>query len=109
MEAKAGENGFNFGFDARRVEVFEGEVDLAHLFEGFGVRAGTRIESFEFCFELFEFFLEFLCFAKSGFGFFVDGFAFDMNPFLREITDAVVLGFGDFATIRLENSADALH
>ena len=48
-------------------------------------------------------------FGEGGFGFIVERDAGDMDPFLGEVADAVVLGLVDFSAIWLKGPTDALH
>ena len=50
-----------------------------------------------------------LGFGESGFGFLVERDALDVDAFLREVADAVMLGFVDFPGVGLQDAADAFH
>ena len=109
FEAQSAEDGLDFGAHAGGIVAIEEEFKLADFVEEIGERSGSGIEFFEFGSVAVDFFPDGLGFGEGGLGFFEKRDALDVDAFLWEVADAVVLWFGDFTTVGGEDSADALH
>ena len=109
FEAEASEDGLDFGLHAGRIVPVEEEFELADFFKHVGKGRGAGVEVLEFGGVAVDLFLNGLGFGEGGFGFIEEGDALDVDPFLREVADAVVLGLVDFAAVGEQGAADALH
>lgn len=109
LEAQSAENGLDAGPHAGGIVAVELEFQVADFVEEVGVRCGARVEIGEVFFETGHFILNGLGFREGGFRFVVEGDSGNVDSFLREIADAMVLGFVDFPGIGQEDAADAFH
>jgi len=109
FEAKSAEDGLDFWAHAGGVVTIEEELELTDFVEKVGEGGGAGVEVLELGGVAVDVFLDLFGFGESGFGFFVEGDAFDVDAFLGEVADAVVLWFADFAAVWLKGAADALH
>jgi len=84
-------------------------VGLTDFVEKVGEGGGAGVEVLELGGVAVDLFLNGLGFGEGGFCFFVEGDAFDVDAFLWEVADAVVLWFVNFSGVLLEDTADAFH
>ena len=109
LEAESGEDGLDAGLHARGVMAVKEELELADSLKHVGEGRGAGVEFFEFGGVAVDLFLNGLGFGEGGFGFIVERDALDVDAFLGEVADAVVLGLVDFSAIGKKGTADALH
>jgi len=109
LEAESAEDGLNAGTHAGGIVAVELEFELADFIKEIRVWGGTGIEIGEVFFETGHFFLNGLGFSEGGFDFVIERNPGDVDAFLREVANAVVLRFIDLSGVGGEDSADTFH